>query len=76
MLQGYLSEWLFANFEDAWLETGHMNLKFTDMVFAGDTMEMTGEVTDRGDALELKIECEVPEEDRTVIVGSASVSLD
>lgn len=74
MLQGYLSEWLFANFEDAWLETGHMNLKFIDMVFAGDTMEMTGDVTHLGDAIELDIECQVPEEDRTVIVGSATVS--
>lgn len=74
---GYLSEWLFDQYEDAWLESGVLTTKFVGVVMPGDTLVLSGEIIDGGsDETEMEIECYVPQEgdDRTVIVGSASVS--
>ena len=74
MLQGYVSEWLFSNFGDAWFEDGRMSLKFVDIVLPGDTLVMEGRITARDDdETEIEIECRVTDGDQTVIVGSATV---
>lgn len=75
MLQAYVSEWLFAQFGDAWLERGTMDIAFVDPVYPGDTLLIDGTITDRDDGITVDIECQVHDGDeaRTVIVGSAGI---